>query len=130
MLDIPHLAGPEFSPHCREIERQLVQDYPAGSSIDWLGSNGAGPVLQLRGDPLQAADNLQLVDPQGKTLLRGPFRFLILTPEQQLRAFWMQQEGIIADRTWNALTPEQRRHLVMDCRNQPFRDNLDSRGKR
>lgn len=125
MLAVPRLAKPKFSPHRKEIERQLLLGQPEGSSIDWAGSRAAGPVMQLRGDPLQAADQLQLVDPTGKTTLRGRFRFLILTPDQNLKAFWMEKEGVVPPAVWQELNEEQRSHLCMDPRNQEFRAFID-----
>jgi ankyrin repeat protein len=125
VLTIPHLANPKFSPHRKEIERQLLVGQPEGSSIDWAGSRPAGPVMQLRGDPVQAVDQLQLVDPEGKTILRGRFRFLILTPEQKLHAFWMEESGVVPPASWQQLSEEQRSHLRMDRRNQEFRSFLD-----
>ena len=125
ILAVPKLAGPKFTKHRLEIERQLLLREPAGASIDWRGSRAAGPVMQLRGDALQAADDLQVIGPNGELVRRGRFRFLILTPEQDLRCFWLDQDGIVPETTWNALTSEQRSHLVMDRRNAQFREDLD-----
>lgn len=125
MLAVPRLANPKFSPHRQEMERQLLVGQPEGSTIDWAGSQATGPVMQLRGDPLQAADQLHLVDPKGKTVRRGRLRFLILTPEQNLRAFWMEEEGVVPPYVWQELSEEQRSHLSMDRRNQEFRSFID-----
>lgn len=125
LLAVPHLAKPKFTPHRQEIERQLLHDQPVGACIDWRGSRPAGPVIQLRGEPLQAVDDLQLIGPDGQLLRRGRFRFLILTAEQGMRCFWMDQDGVVPDCVWTALGPDQRSHLTMDGRNQDFRDDLD-----
>ena len=63
----------------------------------------------------------------GELVRRGRFRFLILTQEQDLRCFWLEQDGIVPDSTWGALTDEQRSHLAMDPRNGAFREDLDRR---
>lgn len=127
LLAVPRLAKPKFTPHRQEIERQLLHGQPDGCQIDWNGSRPAGPVQQLRGDPLQAADELQLIGPDGQLVRRGKFRFLILTPEQDLRAFWMDESGTVPDEVWNGLSQEQRSHLSMDPRNQEFRQDLDKK---
>lgn len=127
LLAVPQLARPRYTPHRREIERQLLLGQPAGCQIDWRGSRPAGPVQQLRGDPLQAADDLRLIGPDGQLLRRGRFRYLILTPEQDLRAFWMDESGRLPDELWTGLSPKQRSHLCMDRRNQEFRQELEER---
>jgi len=127
LFAVPALSSPQSSPHVAEIERQLLENAPPGSSIDWQGSQPSGPVVQLRGQPLQAADRVQLVDPQGKTVFRGQFRFLILTGEQQLRAFWIEQEGVIPEPIWNGLSEDQSFFVSADSRNQSFRSDRERR---
>lgn len=127
MFRLPTLDFPQSSPHVSEIERQLLENSPPGSSIDWQGSQPSGPVMQLRGQPLQAADRVQLVDPLGKTVFRGSFRFIVLTGEQQLRAFWSEHEGVLPDHIWETLTEDQSFFVSADSRNQSFRRDRETR---
>ena len=127
LLAIPRLDSPEASPHRAEIEQQLLESAPHGSSIDWQGCQPHGPVVQLRGQPLQAADRVQLVNPVGKIVWRGRFRFLILTGEQRLRAFFVDREGVIPQSIWQELCASQRFFVCSDVRNQDFRRDAETR---
>ncbi|MBS2038749.1 ankyrin repeat domain-containing protein [bacterium] len=129
MLAVPRLARPKLTPHRAEIERQLLLGHPDGVSVNWRGSRPAGAVKQLRGQPLQGVDDLQLLDTNGEVVKRGRFRFLILTAEQDLRCFWLEQDGVVPDSILAGLTEDQRSDLVMDPRNSEFRADLDRRSR-
>ena len=135
LLELSPLKKLKDSKNLAEVESQLLADLAhhgvRAQSLSWRGSVAIGETEQVRGHRIAPFSRVRIIDTDGRQIGRGEFHFLVLTVEIEFRVFWTRIEtekgcltpgnGAIPRHVWEALTPEQRSWIIMDCRNSGWR---------